>query len=255
MDHGEKHGPGQGQRHQHAVDVHGMLVVGERTIYLSHLPMFTAPNHRFQVILEATLARDGQDPHAAYLADRQQSGATIYTFQPDEFDTTCLEPGHPQCITSFTGSLFRNHFERRGKQAILPGRTVNVARVVAFRRLPVEGARPERLEYLLFGAGQDLFLAHLITQAPDFDQVLSVRIVGEGPAEDALRQGLRVRTVSRRANVIAERLRGGERVAVEVEGLPGIQLETVAEIYVEEGELREPDDMTPTSEEIAAGMP
>ena len=108
---------------------------------------------------------------------------------------------------------------------------------------------------MLFGAGSDLFLAHLITQAPDFDQVLSVRMAGEGPPEDALRQGLRVRAVSRRANVIAERLRGGERVAVDVEGFSGVQLETVAEIYVEEGELREPDDMTPTPEEIAAGMP
>ena len=137
MDHGPKHGQEQG--HQHAVDIHGMLVVGERTIYLSHLPMFTAPNHRFQVILEATLARDGDDPQAAYLADRRQSGATIYTLRPDEFDIACLEPGHPQCITSFTGTLFRNHFERPGKQAILPGLTVNVMRVVAFRRLPVAG--------------------------------------------------------------------------------------------------------------------
>jgi hypothetical protein len=69
MDHSHEHEPGQG--HQHTVGTHGMLLVGEKTIYLSHLPMFTDPTHSFQVILEVTLARDGEDPHAAYLSDRR----------------------------------------------------------------------------------------------------------------------------------------------------------------------------------------
>src|SRR5215208_8521951 len=45
------------------IGVHGMLVAGDATIYLSHLPMFTDPAHRFQVILEATLASPGRDLH------------------------------------------------------------------------------------------------------------------------------------------------------------------------------------------------
>lgn len=35
-------------------------------------------------------------------------------------------------------------------------------------------ARPGYLQYILFGAGTDLFLAHLITKPPDFDQILPV---------------------------------------------------------------------------------
>jgi hypothetical protein len=31
------------------------------------------------------------------------------------------------------------------------------------------------LEYLLFGKGNESFLAHLITRPPDFDQILSVK--------------------------------------------------------------------------------
>ena len=34
---------------------HGMLLFGEKSIYLSHLPLFSMTVHRYQVILEVTL--------------------------------------------------------------------------------------------------------------------------------------------------------------------------------------------------------
>ena len=219
MDHGhgreDEHGTGHG--HQHAMGTHGMLAVGEETIYLSHLPMFTDPAHRFQVILEVTLARDGDDPdpHAAYLADRRQSGATIYSVKPGEFDITCLQPDHPQCITSFPGSLYRNHWERPGGEEILPGLTFNVTRVVLFRDLPAPGAPRGLLDYQLYGVGPDIFLSHTITRPPDFDQTLAVRVAGDAPPADELRQGLPI-IVRGRPNIITERLRAGERITGEV---------------------------------------
>ena len=72
------------------VATHNMLVVGEKTVFLSHLPMFkdqdrrgnlvTTP-HRFQVVLEANLTRGSSaQPQTAYAADRRRNQATkIYT--------------------------------------------------------------------------------------------------------------------------------------------------------------------------------
>src|SRR5262245_17878432 len=55
---------------------HNMLVVGERALYLSHLPMFQEEGesmpHRYQVVLEIALAKQGGDPHRDYLEDRQK---------------------------------------------------------------------------------------------------------------------------------------------------------------------------------------
>lgn len=263
MDHGheDEHGTagthGAGQGHQHAMGTHGMLAVGEETVYLSHLPMFTDPTHHFQVILEVTLARDGDDPHAAYLADRRRSGAAIYSVRPGAFDITCLQPDHPRCITSFPGSLFRNHFERPGNEEILPGLTFNVAQVVAFRELPAPGAPRGMLEYLLYGVGPDLFLSHAITREPDFDQTLAVRVAGDGPPAHELREGLSL-VIWGRTNAIKNRLQGGERVTGLVLGGSGtreVELDVLTEIYVEEGELRDPHTFDPTPAEIAAGMP
>ena len=37
---------------------------------------------------------------------------------------------------------------------------------------------PDDLTYLLLGRGGALFLAHVISQPPDFDQILSVELAG-----------------------------------------------------------------------------
>ena len=61
-----------GESHAHSLDqlaVHGMLVFGERTVYLSHRPLFgTTTPHRYQVVLEVTLAQAGRDPQADFRA-------------------------------------------------------------------------------------------------------------------------------------------------------------------------------------------
>jgi hypothetical protein len=245
--------------HHHPKGIHGMLVVGEGTVYLSHLPMFVDPAHQFQVILETALSGGSGDPHADYVADRQHTRATLYTLQPDPmnpFVLTEFAPGHGHQRRSFDGTVFRGHFERLGNEPILGPVTVDVVRVLYFQELPVDGAPLERLEYLLFGAGRDIFLAHVITRPPDFDQVLSVQLTGDGPAEE-LRRGVRV-AVPGRVNAIKERLRSGERVAVEVVGTGAareIELKVAAEVYFEESELSELGTMEATAEEIAARMP
>jgi hypothetical protein len=52
--------------------------------------------------------------------------------------------------------------------------------------------KPRQLEYLLFGKGQEFFLAHLITKAPDFDQVLSVATADHAFSDEELAKGVHV---------------------------------------------------------------
>jgi hypothetical protein len=69
----------------HEKDTHNMLVVGEKTVFLSHLPMFHG-NHGFQVILEVAFSNSGGDPQAIYAKDRQNHPETkMYTLNPEEF--------------------------------------------------------------------------------------------------------------------------------------------------------------------------
>lgn len=242
--------------------VHGMLLVGEETVYLSHLPMFTDPRHDIQAILEATLAGDGGDPQAAYADDRRRTGTKMYTVQPEEFvlsDLVPADPEHHPPRRSFNGTIVRGHFERGGRP-VLHDVVIEVTNVVHFRQFDPDAPGLPQLQYLLFGKGSELFLAHLITKPPDFDQVLSVQVTGHEFTDEELRHGVPV-VVPGRANSMSERVREGEQVTAEAQlaGRDGpetleVQVEAGTEFYFEEGELRVPPIFDPTEEERAAGF-
>ena len=108
---------------------HGMLIVGNKTIYLSHLPMFHAP-HDYQVIVEARFHAPQGDPQATYVADRTRTGTPIYTLVPQPFVLPDVIKGK----RSFTATIFRGHFERGGTP-IAANVTVDIVRVLLFKQL------------------------------------------------------------------------------------------------------------------------
>jgi len=147
--------------------IHGMLVFGKSTIYLSHLPMFHSP-HDYQVIVEAELQDSAQQ---TYLNDQKMNpDQTLYTLEPLEKFSL---PDEIQNLKSFHATLFRGHFERDGIP-IATDITVSIKAIVYFHQFDPAAKKPEVLTYLYFGHPGETFLAHWITAAPDFDQVLSV---------------------------------------------------------------------------------
>jgi hypothetical protein len=254
---------------------HGQVIIGEGPIYLSHLPMFLFDNdffgerahpHHYQVILEVVFSGAGAED---YVNDRQATGAPLYTLAPSAFHMLDLVAPVPETsrLSSFTGTVFRGHFERQRapqpfdiKPARLPNKVqVDVTRVIHAHEFSFHPAPLQHLEYILFGEGEELFLAHRITKPPDFDQLLPVRIEDHTFAEEELQRGIIV-AVPDRANTLAERLAKGETVSGEARA-PGtgvllasdIEIEAGPEFYFEESELHFPaiDD---TQAEIDAGF-
>ncbi len=215
-----------------------MLVVGEDPIYLSHLPMFMSP-HNFQVILEV-----GFDEAAtkAYRDSHPKAGGEIYTFVPERFDIQELGPDAVHPRTSFKGDLFRGHFERGGT-VLKEGVIVTVAATPHFRRFEAHAPQLAELEYFIFGTGSQRYLAHLVTRAPDFDQLLTVEISGEGsgdggaPTPAPKNNSL---TVPGRKNTVDRRIEAGTTVHA-AQGKPdeGVLVSVVAqaEVYLETGDL------------------
>ena len=251
---------------QHSADrpaTHNMLIVGEETVYLSHLPMFQEQGeppmpHRYQAILEVTFAQ--QD---GYAKDRREHHTTnIYTLTPRDFVLPELASADPQRhpLRSFTArAVFRGHLERNDRVPIFQDVEVNVKRVIHFREFGPEAQKSPQLEYLLFGTGRDLFMAHVIAAAPDFDQMLAVKITDHDFANEELAKGVLV-TFPGTANAATSRLGEKQRVTGEMpvgEARPPrkVQVEVNRELYFEEGELRVPPDFSTTSAEKQAGFP
>jgi hypothetical protein len=245
------------QSDEPAIGLHGMLIVGEETIYVSHLPMWMRP-HNFQVILEVTFSGADQ-PQARYVDDRKTTGTRLYTLNPeDEWDIRELAPTGPQPLpsrSSFRATIWRNHFEFH--PVTHPGQRFMIARdaevhienVVYFQELHPQAAGLQDLEYLLFGKGQELFLAHLITHPPDFDQVLSVQVDNHQFTDETLHQGVRV-VFAGRANTIASKIKEGEQllgkaqaVGQDAAGSVDLTIGAGIELYFETEDLADPNDM------------
>lgn len=181
MDHSGESMPEMDMDQGSDVGIHGMLLFGQRKIYLSHLPMFDPP-HNFQVLLRVTMSGEGTEPRSTYLNDLAATGGTLYTFVTEEFPMLGLagDSAQPPSVTSFKGSIFRGHFERGGTQ-LLAGITATVDEVVYLEELdstakPLDG---QKLEYLCFGEPGELFLAHIIRNRPSFDHIVPFRFLDQ----------------------------------------------------------------------------
>jgi len=237
-----------------------MVLVGEHRIFLSHLPMFMSP-HNAQVILEATFVRQGQSVDDVYFADRaSHKTVRFYTVQPQEFvlgDLFQTDPARPR-LTHFTATVFRGHLEKGGVAIdALTDIDVRVKQVVHARSFA--GAdKLSTLTYVMFGGGQEQFLAHVISKSPDFDQLLSIAATGDLPTSEELQRGLTVE-IPGRGTGPADRLKTAE-VSPARGHVTGahqflkLNLTVNAELYFEEGELASPMTFETTPEEKKAGF-
>ena len=250
---------------------HNMLVVGGKTVFLSHLPMFDdlsedksdyTSMHRYQVILEARFIRNRKDVTNIYTKDREaNAGIKMYTLQPARFVLARLftqNTGAP-ALKSFRATIFRDHLERNGETIQgLEDVVVNVNKVVYARKFDPSQDKPPQLEYFLFGKGDELFLAHLITKPPDFDQIVGVRTVGHRFTDEELGRGVRV-LLPERSNSAPQRIKENEQAKAQFQVANTSQaldlpLQAGTEYYFEEGELAMPAVFSQTAEEKKSGF-
>jgi hypothetical protein len=173
----------------HFIAGHGMLVLGNKdNIYLLHLAMRTHPAHQFQLILKVDLeagpttrigdrsfvgeeiSLDSTGANQVYFLDRNHTDnkVSIYTLRPRErFPLIEVIAGDR---TGFRGDFVRGHFELDANPPdILTNVTVRVKDILYAQHLkkpafdvphPLETGK---LEFLLFGAGDEYFISHKIT--------------------------------------------------------------------------------------------
>jgi len=121
---------------------HHMVVFGHESVFMSHLAMFSVPEHAYQVILEAELTGSDNDPQQIFRQDwEKHPEVAFYTFAPESFVLSDLLPaaGQPPKAATFSGDLWRNHLEQPETQPveIASGVTVNVKNIVCGRRFDV----------------------------------------------------------------------------------------------------------------------
>ena len=164
--------------------------------------------------------------------DKPSGPQGYHTFKPEEFPIIELDPAGDPPRTSILGTVFRGHFERRGRP-ITAEVTATIRKVLCFRVLDVHAkpADDQDLSYLAFVDGDRCYLAHKIVARPSFDQVLEARATGGAQQQGAVRE---VRFAG--TGTPADRLVPGRSVDG-VSGDHSVTFDVLRETYLEIGEL------------------
>ncbi len=196
---------------------HGMVLFGAGPrLYLSHIPMFHRP-HDVQLLLAVSL-----EPQEAGAVPTDFSQGT-YTVEPERFDLDALASGKLQ---RFRATVYQGNFEGGGTPV---AREVTVkVEAVRYQRVlsdpaPALGAP----RYLVLGEGTEVYLVHVLSHAPDFDQVLRVKLERPLPRRDGPPPVLRFEG---RENRMERRLQPGERLRARDEAGAPVGLEVQREL-------------------------
>ena len=194
---------------------HEFQVFGEDRTYFSHYAMFSSI-HAYQVILEVEIPEEARAAIRAFRAEQPDMGLSFSPSTPSDqplpirHDWVLPEETQPERV--ITGDL---HWVADGDDWADPAMRHFIARNVSARVVGVvhrqmfypDTPRSVGLAYVVVWHGDDVYLAHILTQDPDFDQIVRVTFQGEAPAQGA--------AVSvERSNTLEDRLTPGQTVEV-----------------------------------------
>ncbi len=188
---------------------HEFEMFGDTAAFLSHYPMFGSV-HAYQVLLEARVTGQGNNPWKLYLDYKKTHPAARFSVSPETPDGGDAYWPMPDVIKA--GKTFRAtiHTEpERGSPVFISRNvTVEITRIIHFRLFQPDDTKPAALRYLIFGNKSEVFAAHYLAAYPDFDQILAVSL---DPAQSALVTGpaAAVLDFAGRANSKAQRLMPG----------------------------------------------
>src|SRR5437870_4961901 len=153
--------------HHETPSVHSMVVTGldSKSIFIHHISLFNDSNYYYHATFEAII----HEPLAqkAYQEYRQKNGDSLCILDPEHFVLTELQS---RKRTSFKATFFNGKWENE-----IPGLKevqVDIVRIIQFRRYDAKAVYPDRLTYQLYGNSKEVFLAHQVTAAPNFQQVI-----------------------------------------------------------------------------------
>ena len=218
--------------------LHGMRIVGEQSVYLSHMGLFNNSCHDYQGLFEVSL-EGTNNPQKIYLdAQKKDADQNEFTIEPTQkFVLPEFAAGK---LTSFKANIYSGQYERSATKPKLLASdvTVRLKRVLHFHQFKTGAKQPAKAEYLLFGNSSEQLAAHLITAPPDFDQVMALK--KPLPLTDAeLAKAVRLVLPNRNLPTAQLPLKPGDPPAVQINGQPPNKaIETGMQYFLETADYK-----------------
>lgn len=153
--------------------VHGMVLFGTDTLYMSHIPMFHSP-HDYQALFEVELSHPTLDATATYKKQLAANGTQkLVTLKPVPFVLPDLLDGK---FSTIKAGLFKGNFESGGTQ-VLNNVTIKIKNIIYKKQLSLSEKPLPTLTYLVLKDLTKVFLIHKITAPNNFDQIVEAIVL------------------------------------------------------------------------------
>jgi hypothetical protein len=213
-----------------------MRIVGNQSIYLSHMGLFNSSCHEFQALFQVSFQGSGDPQKIYFQAQGSDPNNNEFTLKPNEnFLLSDLENGTRK---SFTANIFAGQYEcQTAPKPIAKNVTVQIEKILHFRKFEPKAKQPPFSEYLLFGNDKEQLAAHLITAPPDFDQIIALKQPLTGlTLANAARLVLPNRPVKNPTDNLNQSLKAGVKPAVQINGQStNLTIETGSQYFLETG--------------------
>jgi hypothetical protein len=209
------------------VGQHPMIAFGPNTeggIYLAGVPSYLPPND-LQYVVKAHVTPVGPD----YVPKKMNDG--LYTMQPDTF---ALDKMVSAQVLTFQGNLFVGDYQAGSKQ-LTHGMRVDIDSML-FPPRPLDRSAPHTPEpnFIAFGRVGALYMVHLITGAPDYNQILFGHVV-TGVDDMALARSVTL-VDKGKPNVVVQRVRTHDKLGLTTLDGKVVQVEIDKELACETGD-------------------
>jgi len=156
---------------------HEFVVFGNDTMYMSHYSMFHAI-HAYQVIVQVSLHKDGQDIGRLVRAESVAHPERSYTVSPAKIGSPesrrrddWILPEYMKVGVKFNTDI---HWGTRADQFLERNVTATIEKIVYFKQFDDIKSHNSKLTYLIFGEPGNYFAAHKVSTFPDFDQIVEI---------------------------------------------------------------------------------
>lgn len=169
---------------------HGMFMVGTKTLFLTHMPMFTDERHMYQMVLRVRLPDTAVALYQKLRAANPEKPYNLINVDSDKFTLPDIKSGK---VTSFKATLYDGYSNDNGGTpgpVLLDQIPVTIEAVVLFRHFNFGINRPPRLIYTLFGADGEAHMTHYIAQDPDFQHIVTLAAPPSGFSDAQLQAGI-----------------------------------------------------------------
>lgn len=191
---------------------HAFALVGTERLFASHLTNLFLEVHKYQLVMEISLP----EPYKSILTEEQKRHPDESYFLANiiEDQTLGSDASDPMNLPelaagrrhSFVANIWRGlpnkpeykNWPWQGVRPVLSNVPVSVERIVHYKPFSGSMNHPERLTYLLFGAGDEAHMVHLQTMHksksgkydPDYDHVATLTEAPEWLAPELLEAGV-----------------------------------------------------------------